>query len=149
MFFIQNKPETLTNIMKFKLLIICLLLCSCKRKSPVESNPALEEFKRYSSYGVYIDGKPTMVYAATEHQMAINSTRNTFRIQTDDQSMILHFALSLKPDKIGQELAVDLTAHGVPNIATSQSTVKVVKIVSETAWLWDSKQVKGFITKIN
>lgn len=114
---------------KYLLLPLLLaLLASCKDDSGTDA-PASHE-----AVGIYRNGKSLYQFDKVMHQLSVNPTTRTFRIQDNTGAKYVEFVLDKRPDA---NAAVQLKMTG--NIGLSDLTVDDMVLLRSTKdriWLW-------------
>ncbi|NLB02522.1 MAG: hypothetical protein GX841_03875 [Bacteroidales bacterium] len=126
------------------IILAFILFQACEREDPV-LKAAKEYLGSQEIYGMYTDQQAVFIYNADKHQLADNVESHYFRIQNDNQNMILQMSLDQEPD-LGKHCLMTLDVKGISGIENTYS-VEVIKIdeANQTLWLFDPTTKTGFV----
>lgn len=129
----------------FAIALIGLTACKNNQEGPGNGTNAPDDFLAMSNDGVYYKG--AMLFEKNEelHQIAENVIRRTYRIQTDDQSQFVHFALAANVDKVDDKTTLSIKSEGVDNMESGAYDVVLSQIKDGKAWYWCKDKSIGFL----
>lgn len=126
-----------------------LVVTACKDDKVGESEDDRKEKEAFilrNVCGVYEADTAVFTYVAADHQIALSTKPVNFRIQSDNQNVVLNIALSSAP-VLDETIQIVVTTVNIPKILSGQYNVKVLKTTEKYAWLWDAKTSIGFIIR--
>jgi len=137
--------------------LLLLVASSCKPDPEPDPSPtppptpskseARQKFESYSAEGLYIKGICILAFDISTQQKAINKTRKTYRIQSDDQSSYMHIKfIGDLPSEL--EKTTECTIHYLAEKSGNTMLVimfTLVKSANGYLWLWNELQQLGVI----
>lgn len=132
----------ITNILIASIFLIFATISCDSQKQP--GGGAADRFATQSAVcGAYLDGRQIFVYNSEIHQQAIRGL--SYRIQTDDQSVLLSVRFDAIPTQSGT-CTMSIVATGIDDFKTPDSFVMtLIKVAQDKLWFWDESRKLGII----
>lgn len=124
------------------ILLWVLLLSGCRPGSmyPSASELFVEQSK---ATGIYVDGRQTLVYDPLVHQTAQRG--NSFRLQTDDQSVYWSVLLEQIPTANAPITRGTIHTRGVSDVKDDTYSFQWIEERDGKMWLWCDEEKIGLI----
>lgn len=121
------------------------LTLSCHEREVVIDSLEKELFLKSEVDGLYRNGAGILVMDEKLHQKTYNLDRNTFRLQTDNQSEYFNAEFESLPKNKGVQILTKLTYYSEEEESTSTLLLECSKIEGRKLWFWDSNEKIGII----
>ena len=156
----MKRPHPFASALRAFVLLAAVALTmavSCPRPGPEpppdpEPDTKSDERKQLESAyieGLYLKGHCVLAFDLATFQHAVNPTRRTYRIQSDDQTRYLHIRYGgSAPRSVGDEVECDI--HYRMNAGETTTLIvrmEVVKSSEEYLWLWNEFQKVGAVVQ--
>lgn len=114
---------------------------------PIEDNTEMLKFAEKTEYGAYKGDASLFVFDKPTCQLGFNTTKHSFRLQTDTQTKFFSLDLATAP-VADAELKAVLESSGDISLVDGEITVKVLKVEELKVWLWNNAAKQGFIIRL-
>jgi hypothetical protein len=138
--------KTIRKYFSLALIIISTAILSSSCKKVVEIDSVEKQlFLDEHIIGCYKDGHEYFVYNEKIHQIAINPTRHTIRLQDYTQSEYCHIRLESYPRSIGITILADMSVGENDDQSSYKLIFECSKVEDGKIWLWNKENKIGTI----
>ncbi len=137
------------KILSIALVVLSLLfVTSCEKPLSAEEIARGEFSDKATQYGVYNSSKAIFVFNVNEHQVAKSgsATNYLYRIQTDNQNKFVSVKCSSLPSVVDSSVDVIVDSN-ISEITPKTYSMKLIKVGTTKAWLWNETAMFGIIVE--
>ena len=125
---------------------IAVAWSSCQKDDLPYPEERKLDSQQQTACGVYKERTAVMKYDESKYQIAFNTARRSFRLQTDEQEKYVSCVLSAVP-ALDAELTVSVRRKGLVSLDEGDYVVKVLKVEGGKSWLWNEENLLGFLVR--